>query len=1071
MARIPTYQKDIYISDLDRIIGTDGDTNELVTKNFFLGDIAEYVIDKFIDPDAVSFTIPVLRDTQDTLGSNATRITGSIMSQDINPDGTLITIAGKLQVDKEAKIKGKLTEGVAESGQLILNSSLNAAGITIKAPAHADLPASYTMELPNDIGAAGSQLTTDGIGKVYWADPEDDDLTVNGDLGTGTIDLDTQSLNIIGGANVSTTMLDQTLTISAAGFITGSGTPYKLALWDQTENLTDSLISQGSPSAGSLVEINSPQVVIGTNNATPYNQKLIGEGINALNESLITSSTNVVLGEGSYGGVQGRKYYRDNTVVLDRILRLGSAQDTTTGVYNTIPTIHMGDPEWVRSNPFINYAGIQGFFPTYEQNSTLYSNRFMYFSSVNVPSDGTAWGSGVHTDGARYQMMFDAQFGLPSGGTGRGDVFGTSSDANCSAGVVEYRTASQNYDYQNGPQSTPGSQGIFTFDARYNNNNYTAVGGTSLFLLKSGYGSRKFEIKQNSGGTSNPGAALIFGKGASSTSESSVAMGNAVTASGLYSFASGDTTTASGVSSFASGKNTTTTVQGGAVFGKNNSTTDALFTIGKGASTSAKSDLFVGTSNGPTHISFNASKESLEFTPPVNHILFELKSGPTNKFSITQDGGGGVQVGNGYTSPGPSFNMGGNAFANGKNALALGAATTAFGNGALAANFLTLASGGGASAFGLLTEAAGLASVSFGNKSVASGDYSIVAGQDSIASGQSSVAIGEKGDAQGKNTFVSGFGGTATANNAVKFGYEGSASGNNSAKFGFESVASGANSLATGTGTTAGGAQSIATGDNNVVSNNNSFVGGKNSTVTGQSAFAFGQANTVASLTSAAFGQSNTVNGFQSFVAGWNNNTNNFANQILLGIGLDSSQNEAVVLGRYNDNTDNYNKFQIGNGTADAAKSNALSINGAGYIKLPTYGSGNVSGTATRNLSVAADGQIIETPVVAGPDYLSFVCLLSQSGGADPQPDLVLENSLGIPTPFTAFTRVSSGEYNLSATGKFKSLKTIVFLNGGSAENNHDVAWEVIDANNLRIRTHNSDDKLTKAALEIRTYN
>ena len=101
MARIPTYQKDTYISDLDRLIGTDGDTNELVTKNFFLGNIAEYVIDKFIDPDAVSFTIPVLRDTQDTLGSNATRITGSIMSQDINPDGTKITITGDLTLERD----------------------------------------------------------------------------------------------------------------------------------------------------------------------------------------------------------------------------------------------------------------------------------------------------------------------------------------------------------------------------------------------------------------------------------------------------------------------------------------------------------------------------------------------------------------------------------------------------------------------------------------------------------------------------------------------------------------------------------------------------------------------------------------------------------------------------------------------------------------------------------------------------------------------------------------------------------------------------------------------------------
>lgn len=461
------------------------------------------------------------------------------------------------------------------------------------------------------------------------------------------------------------------------------------------------------------------------------------------------------------------------------------------------------------------------------------------------------------------------------------------------------------------------------------------------------------------------------------------------------------------------------------------------------------------------------------YTPAVNTKLLDLNSGSTKKFSITQDGGGGVVLpsGGGVTNPGPSFNMGGGAFSNGKSGVAMGSTTTAFGNGSLAANFLTLASGGGASAFGLLTEASALASAAFGNKSVASGNYSIASGQDSIASGQSSVAIGEKGDAQGKNTFVQGFGGTATANNAVKFGYEGSASGNNSAKFGFESVASSANSLATGTGTTASGLQSIATGDNNVVSGGNSFIGGKNSTVTGQSAFAFGQANTVSSNTSAAFGQSNTVNGFQSFVAGSNNDTDSRGDQILLGVGLIGSSNQSVVLGRHNKSTDNFDKFQIGNGQSSGLRSNALSINGAGNIKIPTYGSGSVTGTAAYNLSVDADGKIIETTNSTAPDYLSFVCLLSQSGTANPQPDLILENSLGVPTPFIAFTRVSSGEYNLSATGKFKLLKTIVFLNGGSAENNHDVAWEVIDANNLRIRTHNSDGKLTKASLEIRTYN
>jgi len=176
------------------------------------------------------------------------------------------------------------------------------------------------------------------------------------------------------------------------------------------------------------------------------------------------------------------------------------------------------------------------------------------------------------------------------------------------------------------------------------------------------------------------------------------------------------------------------------------------------------------------------------------------------------------------------------------------------------------------------------------------------------------------------------------------------------------------------------------------------------------------------------------------------------------------------VLGAYNDDTDVYNKFQIGNGTG-VGKSNSLSINGAGNVKIPTYGSGTVTGTATYNLSVAADGQIIETVNPSTPDYLSFICLLTQSGSSNPQPNIVLENSLGVATPFSAFTRISSGEYNLNAVGKFKLLKTIVFLNGGSAENNHDIAWEVIDVNNLRIRTHNSDGKLTKASLEIRTYN
>ena len=382
---------------------------------------------------------------------------------------------------------------------------------------------------------------------------------------------------------------------------------------------------------------------------------------------------------------------------------------------------------------------------------------------------------------------------------------------------------------------------------------------------------------------------------------------------------------------------------------------------------------------------FNSITGTNQYTPPTNTVLYKLKSGDANKFSITQDGGGGVVLPSGdILNNGPSFNMGGNAFANGENALSVGSATTAFGNGSFAANFLTLASGGGASAFGLLTEATALASAAFGNKSQSTGNYSVAAGQDSIASGQSSVAIGEKGDAQGKNTFVSGFGGTAAGNNAVKFGYEGSAGGNNAAKFGFESVASGNNSIATGTGTTASGLQSIATGNNNVVSGDDSFIGGKNGTVTSASSILYGQGSSVGSVTSAAFGQSNTItaNSSSSFVAGDSNNTNGQQQVKLLGTGLIASTQFGVYLGRLNDNTDTFNRFQIGNGTANtvAGRSNALSINSAGYVKLPTYGSGAVTGTATRNLSVDIDGQIIETAIGGNTNYSVQVLTASATG-------------------------------------------------------------------------------------------
>jgi len=95
----------------------------------------------------------------------------------------------------------------------------------------------------------------------------------------------------------------------------------------------------------------------------------------------------------------------------------------------------------------------------------------------------------------------------------------------------------------------------------------------------------------------------------------------------------------------------------------------------------------------------DARYQNNNYTAPTGSDVYKVKSGTSHKFSITQDGGGGVILPSGdILNNGPSFNMGGQAFANGENSLSVGAATTAFGNGSFAANFITLASGGGSAA-------------------------------------------------------------------------------------------------------------------------------------------------------------------------------------------------------------------------------------------------------------------------------------------------------------------------------------------------------------------------------------
>ena len=376
--------------------------------------------------------------------------------------------------------------------------------------------------------------------------------------------------------------------------------------------------------------------------------------------------------------------------------------------------------------------------------------------------------------------------------------------------------------------------------------------------------------------------------------------------------------------------------------------------------------------------------------------------------------------------------------------------------------------------------------------------HSLAFGGFSTATGaRNSIALGYNNSSEGESSMATGHDTTASGLHSASFNFQTLASGEKSAAFGDNTVASGKSSFAIGNNTTAattlsfaGGKNSTANpntnfqtafayGDNVSSTGNNSAAFGKGTVASGERAFVAGNNNQAQGINSVAFGGNNLAIGDLTFIAGSgnqtpvsggvaigkNNNTGNYPDVTAIGIGLLGDQDEQVVLGKYNSVTND--KFVVGNGINGSPK-NGLQISGTS-IRIPDYGSGYVTGTAAYSLAVSSSGQIIEMPTTV-KDYSSALLLISQSGNTAPVNDNVLENTLGIPAPFN-WTRVSSGEYNLNAPGKFKLLKTIVFVNGGSAENNHDVAWEVIDADNLRIRTHNSDGKLTKASLEIKTYN
>lgn len=167
------------------------------------------------------------------------------------------------------------------------------------------------------------------------------------------------------------------------------------------------------------------------------------------------------------------------------------------------------------------------------------------------------------------------------------------------------------------------------------------------------------------------------------------------------------------------------------------------------------------------------------------------------------------------------------------------------------------------------------------------GRYSFAAGCDNVASGDYAVAFGGANLVHGIRNFAAGY------NNILD--------GNYSAAFGSYNEITADYGFASGTQNQVTDDYGFAFGSNNLVSGNRSFAGGSGSKAIGFRSFAFGMETKANGPQSVAFGSyTHSSNEYGSFTCGSYNDTTNAATSTRI--------------------------FEIGNGTSDATRGNAITV-------------------------------------------------------------------------------------------------------------------------------------------------
>ena len=222
---------------------------------------------------------------------------------------------------------------------------------------------------------------------------------------------------------------------------------------------------------------------------------------------------------------------------------------------------------------------------------------------------------------------------------------------------------------------------------------------------------------------------------------------------------------------------------------------------------------------------------------------------------------------------------------------------------------------------GINNEASGQGSQSFGRKNTVTATSSAAFGRNHLVAGYASTAFGQNNKVYGEKNLVTGMGNTTYGLYSTAIGKDNTVGDKDSGDkesntaIGTQNTINGICAVGIGFGHNVSGSHSVSLGETNTITGNRSFAAGRENTI-----------NTIPGSNSAdnhiALGFNNTISGkdvAQSVAIG----SDNVASHIKVyefGTGLQSSDRDQVILGKYNATLPADTEFAIGVGTTNARK-------------------------------------------------------------------------------------------------------------------------------------------------------